>query len=215
MQTHRVLFRYGGYRDVFGELYDNRFVLPENISKDKVCLFPIIDLNHLERRMGAGILDWAARPQGFGVSWDENAANFLQVFSYQVASPEDMQRIFKTKENDPGGYYYLCNKSVLYSRDRKFLPKGVLEPTVEILGWGYHSSRYLPYAEAEAAAVICQIAEEFGHQLSQRVGREFEAVLPDQRDFSIREKVEEYKGKKPTLFTSEQLSQFHPKLASR
>ncbi len=211
-QVQRFYSPYGGYRDVYGEVYEERFVLPQGMNGDKVFLFPVIDLQDLKRRMSQTTTDWDARPKGFGVSWGDKGANFLQVFGYTVASSGQMERIFEDPQRDPGGYFYVINKSRLFSRDRKFLPAQLFSPEVEVLGWEYHSSRYLPYAEVEAAAVTCQVAEEFGLELSERIGKEFEAVLPDQNYFRIKEEVKKYKGKKPRLFTPEQLTQLRPKL---
>ena len=49
-----------------------------------------------------------ARAAGFGISWTENAVDFLQTFGYRTASKEEMERLDLVEDRADKGYYYIC-----------------------------------------------------------------------------------------------------------
>jgi len=211
MSVYRLSGSRPGYKDVQGELHEDRFMIPEGLARDKVCLFSVVDLEDLQRRMYATETDWDVRANFFGVSWENNDDILTQLFGYRTASPREMEIIASSVGKDEGGYFYICYKSPLHSDKKRLLPDiSGRESGAEsvVLGWEHHSSRYFPYANEEAMIVTYSLAEEFGRQQAKNLGREFEVVIQD-RDITWAlgegDRREGYKNKRPKAFSPEQL----------
>jgi hypothetical protein len=125
---------------------DRRFLVPDNINPEVPTLFAIVDVFAMENRKPWDRYRFA---EAFGTAFK----NSQQIFGYKVASIGEMTEAPNhTTLKDFGGYYYFCFKTLHHPTDKPLLTDGldIAEQKVERIGWGFHSSRYYPYAIEQA-----------------------------------------------------------------
>lgn len=156
---------------------EDRYLIPDSIDPEKVTIFSIMDKWEMERRPRYDLDRFA---EAFGLTFNQNSNQFMQIFGYKVATIEEMEGCAGV---DVGGYHFYCWKSPALVKGRLLLTDGVNqqfseESFRETIGWGFHTSRYYPHAVEEAMYVTHREALKQAQTISQTTGREIVEIMP-------------------------------------
>jgi hypothetical protein len=128
------------------KIMNDRFLVPDNIDPNTPTLFAVVDIIAMNRRP---LYDTYRFAEAWGVAFK----NMQQIFGFRVASiPQMIDAPNQTTLKDFGGYYYYCFKTQTHPTDKLLLTDGreTEDGKIVRIGWGYHGSRYYPYAFKQA-----------------------------------------------------------------
>jgi hypothetical protein len=139
-----------------------RYLIPENIDREKVTVFSILDEYALSAYEYPYQQDEHAI--GFGYTYPEGSRSQLmtQLFGYRLAEIYEME---STMGKNSWGFHYCIFKSKIFPLDPRVLissspdieEKLFEESGAEVIGYGFHSSAYHYHANQECLSVAHKI----------------------------------------------------------
>lgn len=165
------------------------YILPEreHLDDSKINLFGAM------QRIPVRIAMISHMARFFGLFYKEREAEIWQIFGYRVASATEMEDCGQGE--DVGGYHFYVFKSTpKIEGGRLLLGDGSPETRQksDILGWGFHTSRFYVYALQEAmtrAYFACRMEAE---AIRDRTGKDIVELLLEDTRWELKQGLRDY-----------------------
>lgn len=162
----------------------NEYLLPE-LDPAKITLFTIINQRDLARKYS---WNWSRHANGFALAYPQNDTQIVEGFGFKVSTISEMERLLGVNS---WGFYFCCFKRSLKSERSLGIGEENNDdfsiPGCEMLGWGFHSTRYAPYAEKEAKVMAYRCCKREAEKIIQRTSLSFVELMSE----DLRRELEE------------------------
>lgn len=181
-------------------MYRRFFPSGDDITGDPPTLFAIMDQAAMHAKQYPFQL-WQ-ESAGFGLAWKEKEDSrlFTQAFGYKVATISEMEW---DPEKDVGGYYFYCFKTPPFAQDTLMLKDETMKPSRDnsdpnkiMVGWGFHSSRYYPYAIREAMYCSYFNCRQEGKKIAKRLDKELVEIMHRDTRWELKHHCSDYTDNK-------------------